>query len=209
MSSYRPTGFQVLPFMVKNLIIINVIVFALRFIMRSMNIDLDLILGLNYGNPYFKWYQFVSYMFMHGSIGHIFFNMFALWMFGNLIENVIGPKRFLIFYLVCGLGAAALQILTQHLLSTIPFGQWPPMVGASGSVFGILFAFGYMFPNMMLYIYFLFPVRAKYFVAFYAAIELWAGISNNPGDNVAHFAHLGGMVFGFILLKIWGIRRQI
>lgn len=208
MSSYRPSGFQSMPIMVKNLLIINVVVFILRLVMRNMNINLDLILGLNFGNPYFKWYQFISYMFMHGSFGHIFFNMFALWMFGNLIENRIGPKRFLTLYLVGGLGAAGLQILTQFLMADIPYGMWPPLIGASGSVMAILFVFGFMFPNMMLYIYFLFPVKAKYFVAVYAVIELWMGFANNPGDNVAHFAHIGGMLFGWILVKYWGVRRQ-
>lgn len=192
--------------MVKNLIIINVVLFLLKLVVSSMGIDLDRMLGLNYNLPTFKWYQFISYMFMHGDFMHLLFNMFALWMFGAAIENAVGPKRFLIFYLICGLGAAALHIGALHLMHSDPRSI---MVGASGSVFGLLFAFGYLFPNSMIYIYFLFPIKAKYFVAIYAAIELWMGLKNSVGDNVAHFAHLGGMVIAFILLKYWKVNRRL
>lgn len=174
---------------------------------------------------------------MHGNFSHLFFNMLALWMFGNVIENVLGLKRFIIFYLVCGLGAALCHMLVfswensadiawfntltdlqqnqtvNQILATgagnpHAFPMLTPMVGASGSIYGLLFAFGYLFPNLMIYIYFLFPLKAKYLVAIYAAIEIFSGLRNNPTDNVAHFAHLGGMLFAFLLLKIWKLSSK-
>ena len=175
---------------------------------------------------------------MHGNLMHIFFNMFALWMFGNTLENYWGPKRFLIYYMVTGIGAAIIQmaviylrlmplyeiisaetldliitegsnILSNHQNFIDPVAAEinalvnTPIVGASGAVFGILLAFGMLFPNTLLYIYFAIPIKAKYFVILYGAMELYSGLSNNPGDNVAHFAHLGGMLFGFVLIKYW------
>jgi len=165
---------------------------------------------------------------MHANISHLLFNMFALWMFGNVIENVLGTQKFIIFYLICGLGAAVchmlvfnwenaafftefnkltngqqIQYINQTMVAELSNPATVPMVGASGAIFGLLFAFGYLFPNLMIYIYFLFPLKAKYFVAIYAVIELFAGIRSSPTDNVAHFAHLGGMLFAFLLLKMW------
>ena len=175
---------------------------------------------------------------MHGSIPHLFFNMFALWMFGKTLENIWGPKRFLIYYFVTALGAALLHILVTQLkisnlmvemnlsnintvienganilqnrqnyinssMSKLNLLINVPTVGASGAVFGVLLAFGLLFPNTLLYIYFAFPIKAKYFIIIYAVIELYLAILNNPNDNVAHFAHLGGMIFGYILLKYW------
>lgn len=234
MSTYRPGGFQILPPVIKNLLIINVIVFLATVVLKNLQIiDLDYYLALfHWKSPLFKPWQLVTHMFMHGDISHLFFNMFALWMFGNVIENVLGSKRFIIFYLVCGIGAAMCYLgvfswenaasiswfsqfdaRTQHdlVMQTLSeergsIGIMPmvtPMLGASGAIYGLLFAFGYLFPNMMIYIYFLFPLKAKYFVAIYAVIELLAGLRSNPADNVAHFAHLGGMLFAFILLRIW------
>jgi membrane associated rhomboid family serine protease len=178
-------------------------------------------------------------MFMHGNMGHIFFNMFALWMFGYSLENVWGGKRFLTYYMVTGLGAAALHMtinyweamqLQSELLAngysmeslmelrSVPayqMGGYPglvqnyiskyqiPTVGASGAVFGILLAFGMMFPNTRIYLYFAFPIKAKYFVIGYGLLELFNGLANDPSSNVAHFAHLGGMLFGFLLIKYW------
>ena len=257
-----------LPTVVKNLLIINGI-FFLATIAFQNQFDLTDYLGLHYPtSTKFRIYQFVTYMFMHGSIEHIFFNMFALWMFGYAIENYWGPKRFLNYYLFCGLGAAAthyaiyyfqvrdvlapvnayldhptlsalpgvmdhlqpldprnisdslrtalshynsagspeeqvrasVELLTQY---RIDFLNAPVVVGASGSIFGILLAFGMMFPNTMIYMYFFLPMRAKYFVILYGAIELFSGLRAVPGDNVAHFAHLGGMLFGLILLLYW------
>ena len=152
-------------------------------------------------------------------IAHLFFNMFALWMFGNSIENVWGPKRFLIFYFVCGIGAGLTQELVQYIqLSdivehyqfvnlgnrSIPVDDYLNMlttVGASGAVYGILLAFGMMWPNSRIYIYFAIPIKAKWFVIIYGLLELFSGFSSV--DNVAHFAHVGGMLFGFLLIMYW------
>jgi membrane associated rhomboid family serine protease len=242
---FRPGGFNILPPVVKNLLIINGLVFLATFSLGSVfQIDLNSILGLYYvGSEQFRPYQFITYMFCHGDITHIFFNMFALWMFGNAIENFWGPKRFLVYYFATGLGAAVLhqlvqfieiQVITNHLLNAginintihdmISTGSYNPSilefvskeklltlyanynmptVGASGSVFGLLLAFGMLFPNALIYLYFAIPVKAKWMVIGYGALELWSGLASTPGDNVAHFAHLGGMIFGFILIKIW------
>ena len=184
-------------------------------------------------SPNFKPYQLITHMFMHGDFTHLLFNMFALWMFGKTLENVWGGKRFLIYYLATGLGAMVLYSIVQQIQCSLLESEmaidqiqyvasnklyqqyqiqdmrvlsslyYTPMLGASGAVFGILLAFGMLFPNTLLYIYFAIPVKAKYFVIIYGIMELYAGISNNPADNVAHFAHLGGMLFGFILLKYW------
>ncbi len=241
----RPGGFSVLPIVVKNLLIINGLVFLATISLQNvLNIDLNAMFGLYYvGSDMFKPYQFLTYMFMHGSFTHLFFNMFAFWMFGNNIENVWGPKRFIIYYFVTGLGAAALHQLVMYfeaqsiINQLISIGATPesiseliatgkynpdilafvkmddllalhnvynvPTVGASGSVFGILLAFGMLFPNALIYLYFAIPVKAKWLVIGYGALELWSGISATQGDNVAHFAHLGGMLFGFILIKLW------
>ena len=156
---------------------------------------------------------------MHANFGHLFFNMFALWMFDNTLENMWGSQRFLLFYMVCGIGAGLCQELVQYiqyvtLLSDyatvntgsqiIPMSSYLNMmntVGASGAIYGLLLAFGMMFPNAMIYLYFLFPIKAKWFVIGYAVIELISGLSG--GSNVAHFAHLGGMLFGLILILYW------
>lgn len=287
MTEFRPGRFQILPPIVKNLIIINAIMVFAQFVLGKYGIDLADYLGLHYWkSEHFHSWQFLTHMFMHGSyndlgltITHFFFNMFTLWMFGNVLENVWGPQRFLIFYLVCGLGAAMLHMgvvgyefhnieqafvhyqanpdpgamrafidahvtrstgnsLTNEVFNTYNFwishpgadmsqksitalqhylhgytypatGQYfdgifdEATVGASGAVFGILFAFGYMFPNTLLYIYFLVPIKAKYVVGAFALYELFMGVQNSAGDNVAHFAHIGGMLVAFILLKVW------
>jgi membrane associated rhomboid family serine protease len=146
-----------------------------------------------YDSPYFKPYQLVSHMFAHGGFFHLFFNMFVLWMFGMMLERAWGPKRFFIFYFVCGLAAAAAQLLFTN----------SPAVGASGAIMGLFAAFAYLFPNTELIIFpFPVPVKAKYAVAVMAAIDLFSGI-NPGGSNIAHFAHLGGLVMGFILVLIW------
>lgn len=240
MQQFRPQGFSILPPVVKNLLIINGIMFLATVVLgSSFNIDLVRFLGLHYPlSSDFGVWQLVSYMFMHGGFSHILFNMFALWMFGNTLENVWGPKRFLNYYLITGIGAALVQLFIAWIrIKSIESGLTPdqvalvlqegadvlrrgmnyqddamrelnniintPTVGASGAVFGILLAFGMMFPNSLIYIYFAFPIKAKYFVMIYGAIELYLGFSNNPGDNVAHFAHLGGMIFGFFLIMLW------
>lgn len=237
MDQYRPTGFRILPPVVKNLIIINGL-FFLATMALSSTIDLADYLGLHYPvSPLFKPHQFVTYMFMHGGIGHIFFNMFALWMFGNALENVWGPKRFLIYYMVTGIGAGVLHLLVIHfqvmsveaklspeliaqvrdtgygilhenknfvdpLLGKLNILYNTTTVGASGAVFGILLGFGMLFPNSLIYLYFAIPIKAKYFVIGYGALELILGFTRS-GDNIAHFAHLGGMIFGYFLILYW------
>ena len=220
-NQFRPQGFSILPLVVKNLLIINGIFFLATIAMDMVwHIDLAQYLGLHYiGASDFQPYQFVTYMFMHGSFGHLFFNMFALWMFGNAIENACGPKRFLFFYMVCGIGAGLTQELVQYIQlndivqnyeyvrlnnRSIPVDEYLNMlttVGASGAVYGILLAFGMMWPNSRIYLYFLIPIKTKWFVLIYGLLELFSGFSSI--DNVAHFAHVGGMVFGLLLILYW------
>jgi membrane associated rhomboid family serine protease len=184
-------------------------------------VDLTNILGLHFpGAKDFKLYQFFTYMFMHGNFAHLFFNMFAVFMFGRVLESVWGPKRFLFYYFVTGLGAAVIQELVwlnmvndvassngvsiAQQIAGDPSSNLLVTIGASGAVFGILLAFGMYFPNVEMFIIPIpFPVKAKYLVIGYGAIELFAGIANFRGDNIAHFAHLGGMLFGLILVLYW------
>lgn len=222
MSNFRPSGFSVLPTVVKNLLIINVLFFLATIACDVvLRIDLADYLGLHYiGASDFQPFQLVTYMFMHGNFAHLFFNMFALWMFGNTLENIWGPNRFLLFYFICGIGAGLTQELVQYIQyattlqgfenvriaanHVIPMSEYLNMlttVGASGAVYGILLAFGMMFPNSTLYIYFAIPIKAKWFVLIYGIIELFSGFTSV--DNVAHFAHLGGMLFGLILILYW------
>jgi membrane associated rhomboid family serine protease len=272
-NSYRPTGFNVLPDVVKNILIINGIFYLATVVLQNQGLDLTDVLGLHYfSSEKFHWYQFITYMFMHGSLMHIFFNMFAFWMFGSAIENIWGPKKFLNFYLFTGLGAAVthyaivyfqmqpalsffndyisnpdydkLQALvnsdmfknfssaeliahyntftenfnslyssdqSQALALSVDYMREfradvlnaPVVVGASGAVFGLLLAYGMLFPNSILYLYLAIPIRAKYLVIGYGLLELFSGINNRAGDNVAHFAHLGGLFFGFLLIMFW------
>jgi membrane associated rhomboid family serine protease len=253
---YRPTSFSQLPEIVKNLLIINGLFFLAKITLPN-GIDMDKLFALHpFQSPDFEPYQIITHMFMHGNFTHLLFNMFALWMFGKILENVWGAKRFLIYYLAAGLGAMILysfvqyiqisaleakmtieqiqhvasdkgydcykemirlsqngqtefdnvffskyQIQTQNMVDLASL-YYTPVLGASGAVFGILLAFGMLFPNTLLYLYFTIPVKAKYFVIGYAVLELFNGITNT-NDGVAHFAHLGGMLFGFILLKYW------
>jgi membrane associated rhomboid family serine protease len=228
---YRPGNFSELPEVVKNLLILNGLFFLATVSLSNLGIDLVKILGLHqFQSTDFRPHQLITHLFMHGNFTHLFFNMFALWMFGKILENVWGSKRFLIYYMITGIGAASIHLLiSQYQIISIS-NQIPemvnlaiegrynpsipiskkltqliitPTVGASGAVFGLLLAFGMLFPNALLYLYFAIPVKAKYFVIGYGLIELYAGISNNPADNVAHFAHLGGMIFGFFLIKYW------
>lgn len=271
MNEYRPGSFQILPTVVKNLMIINALMVLLQYVLGQQGIDLANYLGLHYWrSPLYRPWQLVTHMFLHGNafdlnttMLHLFSNMFSLWIFGSVLENMWGAKRFLTFYLICGFGAAMLHlgvlgyeynlfqtafynyqenigldkylrfIQEQNLDRYQPFNDlrlfWEAnpacsdcatrsiqltnayyeeligqaTVGASGAVFGILFAFGYLFPNTYLYIYLLFPIKAKYFIALYAIFELVMGVRNSAGDNIAHFAHLGGMLVAFVLLNIW------
>ncbi len=229
-----------MPPVVLNLIIINALLLFITM-MFGDKINLYKILGLFYvSSPDFKTWQFVSYMFMHGGFYHLLFNMFALWMFGSILEQVWGPKRFLTFYMITGIGAGLVQLLVAFIrirslesiltpelidyvynyagsgfsykgvISQATFDNMymiyriinTPTVGASGAVFGILLAFGMMFPNTMLYVFFAIPIKAKYFVIIYGVAELYFGITGTQ-DGIAHFAHLGGMVFGFFMVKYW------
>lgn len=210
-----------MPPITKNLLIINVLFFLASIVAGKYGIDLNHMLGLHFFMASdFKIYQFVTYMFMHGGFAHLFFNMFALWMFGMTLERVFGPKRFLIYYMVCGIGAGLVQELVQYIefesvlaayeredigSAIIPMSEYLNLmntVGASGAVYGILLAFGMLFPNQGMFVFpFPFPIKAKYFVIIYILIELLLGFQGH--DNVAHFAHLGGMLFGFLLIKYW------
>ena len=210
-----------IPTVTKNLLIINVLMFLGTIVAQSYGIDLNEYLGLHFilaGN--FNAAQLITYMFMHGGFTHLFFNMFAVWMFGRILEQVWGPKRFLTYYLVCGIGAGVIQELVQFIEYTMVWSNYEsvntgldiiPMsvflnelttVGASGAVYGILLAFGMLFPNSQMFVFPIpVPIKAKYFVIGYAALELVLGITG--GDGVAHFAHLGGMLFGLIFIIYW------
>lgn len=273
MSEMRPGRFQFLPLVIKYLLIINVIVWLAQVsLLKMYGFSLTDYLGLRYwGSEHFRPHQFITHMFLHddspGGFLHIFSNMFALWMFGSTLENRWGPKRFLNFYLICGLGAALCHeaVLTYENMNLAAdaqrfydhptfenfrflvdkynigrmdgfveaWGRLPadsdqlvwetkhfvsnfvevyrnvPTVGASGAVFGVLLAFGYLYPNQYLYIIPIpFPIKVKFFIGGYILWELYIGFKNQAGDNVAHFAHLGGALFAFILLKIWGERSN-
>ncbi|MBR4650553.1 MAG: rhomboid family intramembrane serine protease [Prevotella sp.] len=213
-----------IPTITKNLLIINILCYLATVVVTTTGTDLNNAFGLHYWQATnFSLYQLVTYMFMHGSLAHLFFNMFALWMFGGIIERTFGQNRFLIYYLVCGLGAALCQELSQtvYVYSMIaPQGaSWYDLfhlgtadrmtlnslttVGASGSIYGLLLAFGMMYPEERLFVFPLpIPIKAKWFVCFYVLIELWSAMSQS-NDNVAHVAHLGGMLFGYFLIKAW------
>jgi len=268
MSNYQPTSWSLLPPVVKNLLIINGILYLATYVLNARyGVDLSSVLGLHYLTaPDFHPYQIITYMFEHATFVHIFSNMFALWMFGYILENYWGPKRFLIYYFVCGIGGAFIQLgysgYELHLMheQVDAFMQHPdpgnfvqyfnkynvgldlsvkdsingfvdswnnnpqdysmvlqaksyvmqlyvateniPTIGASGAIFGVLLAFGMLFPDTMIYLYFLIPVKAKYFVLFYALFEIYAGITGTE-QGIAHFAHIGGMIFGFFLIRYW------
>ncbi len=271
MSTFRQRPLANIPPVLKNLLIINVLMFFGTMLLGStLDINLNSILGLHYtGSELFRPYQIVTHMFMHANITHIFMNMFMLWMFGRVLEQVWGGKRFLIYYLFTGLGAAFLHMMVMHielapiLKDATAFRNTPspelfeafllehfrgnspqiyefvkawianpgsqsyaveagdfvdklvqnrlnvPTVGASGAVYGVLLAFGMLFPNMPLVLIFFpfYPIKAKYMVIGMGIIELVEGLSRS-GGNVAHFAHLGGMIFGFILIKYWNANKQ-
>lgn len=283
MTQFRPGSFQILPVIIKNLLIINGLVFLAQLTIDGIapGGDLEAKIGFltntfalhHILSPLFKPWQLITHLFMHGSLIHIFSNMFALWMFGSILENLWGPRRFLVFYLLCGLGAAVLhlgtlwyesmpllndfknfkahpsleafvQFFTHHQLVRgansdyiIRVGEtWQmdpannkyaadaimavtdytnsalsePTLGASGAVFGCLAAFGYLFPNNYIYLYFFVPMKAKWFVILYIGLELFLTYRNSAGDNIAHMAHLGGALVGFLLVFFWNRtnRRQ-
>ena len=239
MNNFRPNRFQILPVVIKNLLIINGIVFLAQNTIGERFFNLEELFALHtFQSPLFRPWQLVSHLFMHGNLGHIFSNMLALWMFGSVLENHWGPKRFLTFYFVSGIGAAlahmsVLFIENQHMIndfnriltdndvmlfnhkylpgaveiyspqSVLDFNLKQATLGASGAVFGCLAAFGYLFPNTLIYFYFLIPLKAKWFVLLYAAFELYSSVRSTAGDNVAHVAHLGGALVGFIMVYMW------
>jgi membrane associated rhomboid family serine protease len=269
MSFNRPSSLGYLPPVVKNLIIINVLFFIATLLAESkFGFDLSDLLGMHFpGSEKFQFFQLLTYLFMHGNFQHIFFNMLAVWMFGSVLENYWGSKKFLIFYLITGIGAAFTHyvvlyydqirpmlnavesyianpdinafkdfVISERLnplilneinnlvssgnvsealtLSTEYANMYrtealnaPNVVGASGSVFGLLLAYGMLFPNQIIYLYFAIPIKAKYFVMLYGAIELYSGLSGAQ-SGIAHFAHLGGMLFGFILIKWWNTQKN-
>ena len=273
--SVSPGAFRILPPVVKTLLILNCLMFLARMAASNIfHIDLNDYLGLHYwGSSRFNPVQFLTYMFMHANFMHLFFNMFALWMFGSAIENTFGKNRFIAYYLITGIGAGLMHYIiiffqlsdflaminqcideptlqnlevlrkSHTFINTNEIGDvnesfalfrqayrtfaldptnsqaaarisssladykdfyisLPNVVGASGSVYGLLLAFGMLFPNATIYIYFLLPLKAKWFVAIYAGLELYFGVTGTS-DGVAHFAHLGGMLFGLLLILYW------
>ena len=215
-----------IPVVTKNLLLVNIIAFVATWILQLRGLDLNDLLGLHFFMAAdFQVWQLLTYMFLHSGFTHILFNMFALWMFGVVIENVWGPKKFLFYYISCGVGAGIMQEIAQFFSfyftisaqdPTIGFGElfaighqlstqlngWTT-IGASGAVYAILLAFGMIFPNERIFIFPLpIPIKAKWFVMFYVAIDLFSAMSSS-GDNVAHMAHLGGMLFGYLMIRYW------
>ena len=190
------------PKAVKHIILINVLMLVLTYLNNPL---MSKWFALNPISFLWKPWQLVTYMFMHGGFGHLFFNMYTLFIFGSVLENVWGTKKFLTFYFVTGIGAALVNIGVQYLT-----GSFALTVGASGAIYGILMGYAMLYPDSRLTL--LFPpvsMKAKWFVLIFAGIELLLGISNNPADNVAHFAHLGGLVFAFLLIMFWKKRHRL
>jgi len=237
MSAYRQSPFANLTPVVKNLLIINLICFIPFLLIDHSDFRgpaTTLLGGFYFNSPYFKPWQPITYMFMHGGWPHIIFNMFALFSFGPILESTIGPKKFFNLYFICGIGAYVLQMLVQafvvHRLTggftisqpTVNYSYYEaagaqaqqlfdiyhgPLVGASGAIFGVLVGFGMLYPELELMIIFIpIPIKAKYLIPGYIVIELISGFGNFAGDNVAHFAHLGGALLGFILVKLWHLQ---
>lgn len=270
MNQFRPSSFPILPTVIKNLLIINVLVFLAQNTLRASGIiDMDDVFGLHHiKSPLFQPWQIITHLFLHGGLGHIFFNMLALWMFGAVLENLWGPKKFITFYFICGLGAALLHLgflwfdyhdmlnqfvqikqnanprnvsiffnefrlsqyrggsevlnsylanpesssaidqATNYIDQFIYLKLSVATIGASGAIAGILAAFMYLFPNTEIYLYFLLPVKAKWLGIIYFGQELYFGITKPEGDNVAHWAHLGGALFGFLLVLTWNRNKR-
>ena len=230
MADYRFSSPFHLPPVIKNLMIINALVFMAQVIGRGIEPHwVENWFALHdLHSVYFRPHQFITHMFMHGSFTHLFFNMIGLWMFGVALEHRYGSKKFLQFYILTGLGAALLhmgilyfemepimdiyrKLPAEDQLSLIDdptFKLNVATLGASGAVFGCLAAFGYLYPNSIIYIDFLIPIRAKWMVLIYAGMELMLAIRNSAGDTVAHFAHLGGALTGFLLVYFWNKRNR-
>ena len=230
-------GFGDMPLVVKNLLIINAIFFAIKL---GFGKPIDTLLALHYwDSPFFQPHQIITHMFMHGGVFHLVFNMFGLWMFGSAVEKIWGPKRFLQFFVFSGLGAALFHFIIIYFRINNLESQLEPeqiqlvisegadalagnqnfineqmgrlnllynigIVGASGALFGVLLAFAMMFPDTELFIMFIpIPIKAKYAVLGFGAYELFSGTARIEGDNIAHFAHLGGLLFGFLMITYW------
>lgn len=225
--------FSNIPPVVKNLLIINIICFLPSIFFNQDFYSSKVVANFSlfyFGSPFFKPWQIVTYMFLHGGWEHIFFNMFALFTFGPILEYTVGSKRFFNLYFISGIGAALFQLLvmaiemyhyTGHFTISGSFSAdavtigkikdlyETPILGASGAIFGILIGFGMLYPNMELMILFIpVPVKAKYIIPVYIVIELFLGFSQFAGDNVAHFAHIGGALIGYIVVKTWHINRN-
>ena len=216
---YRPGGFggfSFLPPVIKNIIIINVIVFLIQLLGQQVSMDNGFTLAdiitkyfalIPIGFPYAKFYpwQLITYQFMHGGFAHIFFNMFTLWMFGIEIENIFGSQKFLVFYLLCGIVAGIFQLVLPPLFNE----ALAPTIGASGAIFGVLIAFGMLFPNRYIFLWFFIPIKAKYLISLFVLIEFF---SIPQGGNIAHLAHLGGALAGFVYImldsKLLGLRNN-
>lgn len=212
-----------LPTVTKNLLIINLLLWFGGMAVSKLGVDVNSLFGLHFFKASdFRLYQLFTYMFMHQGFEHIFFNMFAVWMFGSVMENTWGSQRFLFFYIACGLGAGIMQEVVQYAhwaielsnydmvnlgYASIPMSEYLNMittVGASGAVYGILLGYGMTYPDNQLFIIPIpVPIKAKWLVTGYVVLELLLGISNRPGDSVAHFAHLGGMLVGFLIIWYW------
>ena len=209
-----------IPKVTKNLILVNVVVYVATLINQNFMVGT---FGLFYPtSPYYHWWQVVTHMFMHGGFLHILFNMYTLFIFGVVVERIIGPKKFLLFYFVCGLGAAALHMGAQYLemqalmkagsdtaMQSIAVLKSTPTVGASGAIYGVLIGYAMLFPQSKMTL--IFPpvtLSAKWMVIIFAAIELFTGVVG-IADGVAHFAHLGGMLIGWILIKWWRKRNVL
>lgn len=245
MQHYRSSDHSAIPPMVKNLLIINGLLFLAKAVLGGRGIDLDQILGLFHPmSESFRPWQILTHMFMHADIGHLFGNMLGLFFFGRMLEMRWGGQRFLFFYLITGFAATVLHFGVIHFqvmdlmnqlspeaiamakekgLALYYSGQFAnqpnlvqlaiylnvPSIGASGAIFGILGACYVLFPNTILYLIFPpIPLKLKYAVTFYAIYELYSGIANIPGDNIAHYAHLGGLAAGFLIVKYWNKTRR-
>lgn len=219
-----------LPVVTKNLLAINALMYLATIVVEKYGVDLNNLLGLHlFLAEDFRPFQLITYMFMHGGFVHLFFNMFALYMFGRVLETVWGSKRFLTFYMATGIGAGIIQQLVQYIYfetqlsmysgvdlgggMLVPMAEYLNLwntVGASGAIYGILLAFAMTFPEERLFVFPLpFPIKAKYFVLIFGGIELLSGLSPSAGDNVAHFAHLGGMLFGLLMILYWRKKGDI
>ncbi|MBI3511936.1 MAG: rhomboid family intramembrane serine protease [Bacteroidetes bacterium] len=223
-NQYRPARQRLFPPAVLNLIIINAIMFFAKILAAGRSMDIDVYLDLHH--PYtndFHWYQYITSMFMHADASHILFNMLGLWMFGAMLENSMGVKRFIIFYLVCGVGASMIYQVWQTFDQVKMLNEYgdgwallkahPPMgslLGASGAVYGVMMGSALLFPNTEMYMigFMGFPIKLKWVALIYGGGELLRAWQADPTDNIAHFAHIGGMIFGFLMIKIFSLSRS-